>query len=441
MVCCEACGKQVDFPFSCHYCRRLFCPEHRLPENHNCKNKPVVSAPRLQKERNRKLGTCPKCHRDNSKVIKYNAEKTIFRCWHCSLVYGQHMNFPNRYFKVHRRRRAKNFRQKRPASTIFYQTDKPINMKKGRHNLKKPLVGAVLVAIFLVSIYLIFENSSFSLDLQNILPATPSHDEMVNYALSLINSDRQTNGLQSVTLSSINSGQQQAEEMLKKGYFSHWDMQGYKPYMRYTLAGGQGAVAENCAWQGMTGNILSIDVKSTIKDMEWRMMYDDASSNWGHKDNILNALHNKVSIGIAYDNHNVYFVQDFEDDFVSWSQLSVSNNQVTMSGNINSQQRSIQQIAIYYDNPAPLTVNQLEQAPYNHGYAPGTFVGLVLTGNWQAQDGITITADNWQIDGNSFLISFSLSEAIATNGKGVYTLYVQTGYSTADSLTTYSIWV
>jgi hypothetical protein len=227
--------------------------------------------------------------------------------------------------------------------------------------------------------------------------------------------------------------------MLKNGYFSHWDMNGYKPYMRYTLAGGEGAVAENCAWQGLTGNIFGVDVKSALSSMESSMMNDDAASNWGHRDNILNALHNKVSIGIAYDNHNVYLVQDFEDDYVSWSQLSDNSNQVTISGTINGQQSSIQQISIFYDNPTPLTASQLSQSPYNGAYDPGTFVGLVLTGNWQSQSGITITASTWSQSGNSFQISFSLTQAIAVNGNGVYTLYLQTGSSTADSLLTYSI--
>ena len=76
-------------------------------------------------------------------------------------------------------------------------------------------------------------------------PNTDTYSDLVNYALSLINSDRQSNGLQNVSLSSIDSAQLHAEDMLKNGYFSHWDMNGYKPYMRYTLAGGQGAVAEN----------------------------------------------------------------------------------------------------------------------------------------------------------------------------------------------------
>ena len=117
---------------------------------------------------------------------------------------------------------------------------------------------------------------------------------------------------------------------------------------------------KTCAWQGETGNIVGIDVKSALKDMEYSMMYNDSASNWGHRDNILNPLHNEVSIGIAYDSNNVYFVEDFINDYISWNQLSVNGNEVTMQGTIQNQPSNIQQIDIFYDNPSPLTVNQLE---------------------------------------------------------------------------------
>ena len=33
---CERCGVDVDLPFRCNYCEHYYCPEHRLPENHDC---------------------------------------------------------------------------------------------------------------------------------------------------------------------------------------------------------------------------------------------------------------------------------------------------------------------------------------------------------------------------------------------------------------------
>jgi len=41
MTKCTACGKEELLPFTCKYCGRQFCAEHRLPETHNC---PMVGA-------------------------------------------------------------------------------------------------------------------------------------------------------------------------------------------------------------------------------------------------------------------------------------------------------------------------------------------------------------------------------------------------------------
>ncbi len=35
---CSKCGKEVYMPFVCNYCGQAFCTDHRLPENHGCKN-------------------------------------------------------------------------------------------------------------------------------------------------------------------------------------------------------------------------------------------------------------------------------------------------------------------------------------------------------------------------------------------------------------------
>jgi hypothetical protein len=292
----------------------------------------------------------------------------------------------------------------------------------------------------LISFYILFETNNLSLNPQPSKNSSPSHDELVNYALFLINSDRQANGLQNVTLSDVNSGQGHADEMLQKGYFSHWDSHGYKPYIRYTIAGGKGAVSENIgrieSWAG-----AGMSEKQALNDSEWSMINDDAAWNWEHKNNILNPLHNKVSIGIAYDLNYMYFVEDFENTYISWIQLNNTNNHVMMEGKLSRLMGDIQQIAIFYDNPSPLTSNQLNQDPYQGGYDAGIYIGSVLPPNWQVTEGITITADNWYRNDNSFRVSFSLFQAIDVHSHGVYTFYIETGNSTADSLTSYSLFV
>jgi uncharacterized protein YkwD len=121
--------------------------------------------------------------------------------------------------------------------------------------------------------------------------------------------------------------------MLRNRFLSHWGSDGSKPYMRYTEQGGRGEVAENAAYSGFfynEPNAAMIEPKERINTLQHSMVYDDASSNWGHRDNILNKNHNKVNIGIAYDSVTLAYVQDFEDDYISWS-VPITYNRGTLS--------------------------------------------------------------------------------------------------------------
>jgi uncharacterized protein YkwD len=338
-------------------------------------------------------------------------------------------------------------------------------MKRKRVSLKKwaaVSLIAVIVGVILWSAYpsLINLNQNSSVSPApsptNLVPtttplttptpsdSTPSeteiHRELVDYALSLINSDRQDYGLQNVTLSNIDSGQRHAENLLEANVLSHWDTNGYKPYMRYTLVNGKGSVSENAAW---AYNSAGINLFEAIAQLEHDMMYDDASSNWGHRDNILNAFHNKVSIGIAYDHTNVYFVEDFEDDYVSWSTLTLAT-QVVMQGTILKEGESISQVAIYFDNPTPLTTQQLDNPPYDSGYDSGTYVGMAVSPPPSGahylppEEGILIVADTWSETEHNFNIRFDMSTVFTQYGKGVYTLYLWT--DSDNHLTSLSIW-
>ena len=95
------------------------------------------------------------------------------------------------------------------------------------------------------------------------------------------------------------------------------------------------------------------------------------------------------------------------------------------------------EVVIYYDNPAPLAVDQVTKPPYDFSYDLGTFVGMALPSGWNAVGGIIIAAQVWTQTEQNFEIQFNLSEAFTTHGKGVYTLCLQTE---DNFLTTYSVW-
>lgn len=301
----------------------------------------------------------------------------------------------------------------------------------------KGVLAAVLILAILTGVLFVYcwNPNLFSNIITDLSPPSYTYEELANYALTLVNLDRSSGGLSNVSLSLIDSGQVHADDMFTHAFFSHWGSDGSKPYMRYTLAGGKGAVTENIAAYLQSS---PSDLKTALKDLEFDMMYDDAASNWGHRDNILNPFHNEVSIGLSYGNGRLYFVEDFIDDYVDWSTFTVTQNQVTLIGRL-SKQASLSQVNIFHDDlPSNLTADLLDNSPYNGSYTQGTFTGMSLPPNYQSQQGITITAQTWIQSALTFQIRFDLSQVFNVYGKGVYTIYLQT--TRQDFLTSYSIW-
>src|SRR6266566_7947437 len=174
----------------------------------------------------------------------------------------------------------------------------------------------------------------------------PYYAVLANFTLGVINKDRASAGLSPVSLSSVPSGQQHADSMAFYGYFSHWDNQGYKPYMRYSLLGGTGGVAENAALNycnssppdsnDPTPALCGLQtVENAINGSEWAMMNNDTTCcNNGHRENILQTIHNRVSVGVAYNSTAVYIVEDFENDYITSGSLQLPGGVVTFQGSV-----------------------------------------------------------------------------------------------------------
>ncbi|MCL5239497.1 MAG: CAP domain-containing protein [Candidatus Marsarchaeota archaeon] len=259
---------------------------------------------------------------------------------------------------------------------------------------------------------------------------TQTSAALEQYALGLINADRQKYGLGNVTLSSEPSAQQHSDSMLVNNYFSHWDPYGMKPYMRYTLVGGLGAATENVAYResescgvfGCTGNV---NVKQALQQMEYDMMYNDsACCNNGHRDNILDPNHNQVSIGIAYNSSSVYFTEDFIDNYINWSNYGInpSTDEMYVEGKINGGS-TLSTVQIAYDKPVEnMTVAQLDNTS-SYSYGP-TIAGVVSSPLYYYANIETIVADQYSTSGKSFSVAFNMHNTISKNGPGEYTVLV-----------------
>lgn len=477
---CAFCGKLpgADWMlFTCHYCGGSFCPEHRIPEMHGCvASRKVMNVP----------GNAPvTLGREGGATGEFESEGPL-----------------------HFKRRDTHGHESPPPT------------KRNRGLLKAAAILLLLILVGAVA-YAYYQSNSQGANSTTSTSTTPSsvssstttslsssstsessianfisdpsfnngkanityppeYDSLVHYALTLINNDRKQSGLGNVSLSSIPSGQQHADSLAYYGTIGHWDVQGYKPYMRYSLLGGTGYVAENVAENYCTNSAPSATsvtltqcnlqtIENGIANGEYAMMnYDATCCNNGHRENILGPSHNRVSIGIAYDSANeaVYFVEDFEDSYISSLSLHLSGDIITFQG---STQRDLTgwtgsawgaQIVVYYDpTPAGIDLSELTYSAqcnqynelnepiscqYRGAYNDGTQVSQVLA---PCPAGYDCSSDNythaqtWQQSSGNFEIVFSISRLTAIHGSGVYTLYLYPVGDPTQPITSLSVFV
>jgi uncharacterized protein YkwD len=283
------------------------------------------------------------------------------------------------------------------------------------------------------------------------LNLTSGQEELFQYILGLINTDRKNEGLDPVELGDNPAAQAHAQDMLNNYYISHWGTDGLKPYMRYTQAGGFNYEQENDAYHGWhdPSDDPSIyaekDIKSVLYDLEYAMMNYDGPSQ-GHRKNILNRLHKKVNLGIAYDSKRVALVQQFEGDYIEYARPPTLNgNILTLSGRL--LEGRFQSIQICYDEPPQTLSHDDLTNRMNGSYSLGSQVGYIvppLPRNWYyiRLSPKAVVAYQWKI-GSSGQFSFEADiSRILSRGKGVYTI-VLVGNIKNESryLTNYSIFV
>ena len=139
--------------------------------------------------------------------------------------------------------------------------------------------------------------------------------------LELINRERTKAGLSPVELGTNLAAQIHAESSLENCTSSHWGVDGLKPYMRYSLAGGYQSNGEN--GHGLDYCITGREKYRAISNIEGEIR--EAMSGWmrspGHRSNILDKWHKKVNIGLAWDRYNIVAYQHFEGDHVRYEAL------------------------------------------------------------------------------------------------------------------------
>ena len=206
------------------------------------------------------------------------------------------------------------------------------------------------------------------------LRANLRHMNEKEYMLEKINSVRTQAGVPTVVLGENIAAQLHAESALKHCFASHWGIDGLKPYMRYSLAGGYQSNAEN--GHGSDYCITSSDNYAQLGSV--RRAIDDAMEGWmdssGHRRNLLDPTHRKVNIGLAWDRYNFKAYQHFEGDYTTFDGLpTLEDGILTLSGTTRNGMTFSGEnglgVMVYYDAaPYPLTQGQVARTYcYNNG--------------------------------------------------------------------------
>ena len=268
--------------------------------------------------------------------------------------------------------------------------------------------------------------------------------ELFSFALQLINKDRAAQNLPAVDLGYNAAAQKHAQDMLDNNYLAHWGTDGLKPYMRYTFEGGFNYEQENSAFSSSSAKI---DPRTEIQALEQAMVYDDAASNWGHRDNIWNTLHKKVNLGLAYNNNSLALVQQFEGDYVEFYQPpTITGNLLSFSGQFKMAGLTLNNAAITFDDlPQKLTAAELTAGPY-HSYSQGPVLGIIFpppppNAHYNNLPAGSMIASKGLVNDTVFWLETDIS-TILSKGPGVYTVnLVAVLDGKATSFTNYSIFV
>ncbi len=307
---------------------------------------------------------------------------------------------------------------------------------------KRPKKKLAVVLLILVLFGIVFFYPVNPTPLQAVLQKLSSFweidlNELKQYALTILNNERQKYGVPPLQLydPDPNPAQLHAEELVKYNYISHWNKEGLKPNTRWAKYG--------YIWFGVSESISILryyegkaswstqSLKDAINESIMNMIYHDEESNWGHRDDLLDPIHNKVAIGIAWDEDSFAIVLDCINDHIKWTRKPVIvNNRLVMEGSISVRfmPTSFPYLYVYVfkdETPKPLRDPEIQRP---HSWSYGELVAGILPQNSQYRyaDIETIYAEFIIMrQGNDIRFHISLDLAkIRRFGTGVFGIYI-----------------
>ncbi|MGH9794872.1 MAG: CAP domain-containing protein [Candidatus Acidiferrales bacterium] len=238
--------------------------------------------------------------------------------------------------------------------------------------------------------------------------------------LEVINSDRRAAGARPVEYSDelAKAADAHCREMLAGDYTSHWDRNGWKPYLRYSAAGIRDSTSEN---------VHAMWTTHFREDRLWDYLLEghqgfmaEQPPNHGHRRSVLNPRHTHVGVGVAYNGSGLRMVVVFGGRYAQLDPLPLRaklNDSLTVRGKLLRPSDKLLGIAIFYE-PLPKPMSRAElgttysyglpneermkrpRLPPGHRYMDGTVGTVFIAGRqfetplsfWKGKPGVYTVA-------------------------------------------------
>jgi uncharacterized protein YkwD len=188
------------------------------------------------------------------------------------------------------------------------------------------------------------------------------------HVLRLINRDRQLYHLPPVELDleATAIGDQYCRAQIRNNTTGHFTLDGLAPYMRYSFAGGKGAVSENAAAWSANYAFNDRALYEMARRSEDAMMAE-MPPNDGHRRAILDPHATHVGIGMAWERGEFRLVHEFVRRYVNWTKplphlANIADSIVISGAPIAPAQ--IEAITVHHEPfPAPMTAAAASAIP------------------------------------------------------------------------------
>ncbi len=145
-----------------------------------------------------------------------------------------------------------------------------------------------------------------------------------------------------------------AIDMATADFASHWGRNGFKPYQRYSFAGGTHATQENVSAADNTWSTKVADLKQDTAYLHVRL-YQEQPPNDGHRQAILAPQHTHVGFGLAIEKLRLRMVELFVANYVDVKPLSRTAKpgaQLTFAGKMLKPEYLFNSLEVFYE-PLP----------------------------------------------------------------------------------------